>query len=141
MDINPSTVEQMAREYSRALENGVSVNESSVYEQLIILEEEQLDLLNCLSCRAPSRIGRTVNYLKNVIYRSLVILNRLNGGNSYIPSVRNAYCPPQNNVISRFMNIQLDIFVLMDKLSSPYSDRAELAMLENRKTALAASLI
>lgn len=143
MDINPNTVEQMAREYGRALENSnFPANNSSVYEQLIILEEEQLELLNCLNCRAPTRIGRTVNYLRNIIYRSLVIISRLNGDSSYIPSVRNTCCPSQqNNIFNRLITLQLDIFILLDKLTAPYSDRAELAMLENRKMSFLASLV
>ncbi len=142
MDINPNTVEQMAREYGRALENAnIPTNNSTAYEQLIILEEEQLELLNCLNSRGSSRMGRTVNYLRNVIYRSLVIISRLNGDNSYIPSVRNACCPNQQNIFNRLINLQLDIFILLDKLTAPYADRAELLMLENRKMATLATLV
>ena len=143
MDINPNTVEQMAREYGRALENAnIPANNSSIYEQLIILEEEQLELVNCLNLRAPSRTGRTVNYLRNVIFRSLVILSRLNGDGSYIPSVRNTCCPnQQTNIFNRLITLQLDIFILLDRLTTPFADRAELLNLENRKMALFASII
>lgn len=141
MDINPNTVEQMAREYNRVLENAGANDASSVYEQLIILEEEQLDLLNDISLRSSNRQNRTLSYLRNLVYRSLSVISRMNGDTSYIPSVRafQNQCSA-SSVLNRLMILQLDIFILLDRLTSSYSDRAELSMLENRKAALLAGL-
>lgn len=142
MDINPNTVEQMAREYNRTLNTPLSANNSGTLEQIIILEEEQLDLLNDFNTRQSStRVSRTVNYLRNLVYRSLAVLNRMNGNSSYIPSMRNTnFLCQQQNATNRLFNLQLDIFILLDRLTTDYADRAEISMLENRKAALLASL-
>lgn len=142
MDINPNTVEQMAREYNRTLNTPLTSDNSGTLEQIIILEEEQLDLLNDFNTRqSNARVSRTVNYLRNLVYRSLSVLNRMNGSPSYIPSMRNTtlMCP-QQSATNRLFNLQLDIFILLDRLTTDYSDRAEISMLENRKAALLASL-
>lgn len=142
MDINPTAVEQMAREYNRTLGALTASDDSGIYEQATILEEEQLDLLNEINVRSSNRLNRTVSYLKNVVFRSLAAINRANGNPSYIPSVRtqNVACSP-SSIMNRLMNLQLDIFIILDKLSAPYADRAELLMLENRKAALLASML
>lgn len=140
MDINPNTVEQMAREYSRSLGTSAAGGDAGVFEQAIILEEEQLDLLNDLNARSSNRLNRTAGYLKNLVYRSLSAISRLNGTSSYIPSVRSSPSVCQTAAAAaRLMNLQLDIFILLDRLSLPYADRAELLALENRKAALLAS--
>lgn len=133
MDINPADVQKLTKEYEKALSSGVN---DDVYERIIVLEETQLDLLDCL-LRA-SRCGRTINYLKNLTFRTLNILSVKNGESSYIPSVRT----PQScsSPLTRLLNAQLDVFLLLDKLDAPFADRAELLSLENRKTALIASL-
>ncbi len=132
MDIDPTAVEQMAREYKTALDT----LSDDVYERLTVLEEEQLDLLNDVNVRSSARLNRTVNYLKNLIFRSLSLISSAAGNGSYIPSVRST--SPSCNAFNRINALQLDIFVLLDKLTAPYSERAELAMLENRKAALLA---
>ena len=140
MDINPTTVEQLAREYSRAYAaNNVSDN-AAIFEQLTILEEEQLDLLNEINVRVSNRLNRTVGYLKNLVYRSLNAIGTLRSV-PYIPSVRNARLSCQNNALNRIANLQLDIFLLLDKLTGAYADYAELINLENRKQALIAGIL
>ncbi len=136
MEINPTDIQNMTREYERAL-SSVNPSQSEVIERLIILEENQLDYFDCLS--RSSRNGRTVNYLKNLNFRILNILAVKNGQPSYIPSVRTPE-PCCSSPLSRAMNAQLDIFILLDRLDTPFADRAELISLENRKASLLAML-
>lgn len=134
MDINPEDIQRMTREYERALAR--TGDNGDLYERLIVLEENQLEAFDCLL--RGSRCGRTITYLKNLSFRILNILSISSGQNSYIPSVRTpSSC---NNALSLANSAQLDIFVLIDRIDLPYADKAELIALENRKSALLASL-
>ncbi len=127
-------LEQLAREYRNALENSAQ-DGSSVIEQIIILEENQLDYLNGLIPRLPASSRRTANYFKNIVFRSLSKLNALIKNTSYVPSFRNVNVPCQS-LKNALLSTQISIFVLLDKLPLPYADIAEILSLENRKLAL-----
>ena len=130
-------MEQMAREYKQAM--AISPDDTTTIEQMILLEENQLDLLNDLSSLRSGATVRTVGYLKNLIFRSLSILNGLIGNTSYIPSLRNNPCPfSAPRAILNLYDQQLSIFILSDKLTdlSP----AFIAY-ENRKMSLIVALL
>lgn len=132
MEIKPDDIQNLAREYERVLQTGGG----DVLERLIILEENQIDYFDCLL--RTTRNARIVNYLKNLAFRALAILSTKNGQSAYIPSVRS----PEScaNSLSRALNTQVDIFILLDKYDAPFADKAELISLENRKAALIAAL-
>ena len=130
-------MEQMAREYRQAI--ALTSDDNTTVEQMILLEENQLDLLNDLSSlRSPATV-RTVGYLKNLIFRSLSILNGLIGNTSYIPSIRNNPCPcSAPRAILNLYDQQLSIFILSDKITDlPPSFIAY----ENRKMSLIVALL
>ena len=93
-------LEQLAREYRNALENSAQ-DGSSVIEQIIILEENQLDYLNGLIPRLPASSRRTANYFKNIVFRSLSKLNALIKNTSYVPSFRNVNVPSAEECFAR----------------------------------------
>ncbi len=132
MEINPAEIKKMTAEYANAL-SSLPVD---TWERIIVLEETQLDLIDCL-LRSP-RNGRTLNYLKSIIFRLLNILSSRNGATSYIPSVRTP--TPCNNPTVRLLNAQLDIYILLDRLDIPYAEKAEILSYENRKQAILSSL-
>ena len=115
----PNNLERLAREYRTALEN--SDDGAATIEQIVILEENQLDYLVGMLPRSSCQQRRTLNYIKNVIYRSLAKLNALIQNTSYIPSFRNVNVPCQS---------------LKSALPLPYSDIAEILSYENRKLGL-----
>ena len=129
----PNNLERLAREYRTALEN--SDDGAATIEQIVILEENQLDYLVGMLPRSSCQQRRTLNYIKNVIYRSLAKLNALIQNTSYIPSFRNVNVPGQS-LKSAFTSTQISIFVLLDRLPLPYSDMAEILSYENRKLGL-----
>ena len=106
---------------------------------MILLEENQLDLLNDLSSLRSGATVRTVGYLKNLIFRSLSLLNGFIGNTSYIPSLRNNPCPfSAPRAILNLYDQQLSIFILSDKLTdlSP-----SFVAYENRKMSLIVALL
>ena len=129
----PNNLERLAREYRTDLEN--SDDGAATIEQIVILEENQLDYLVGMLPRSSCQQRRTLNYIKNVIYRSLAKLNALIQNTSYIPSFRNVNVPCQS-LKSAFTSTQISIFVLLDRLPLPYSDIAEILSYENRKLGL-----
>lgn len=130
-------MEQMAREYKQAI--ALSADDTTTIEQMILLEENQLELLNDLSSLRSNATIRTVGYLKNLIFRSLSLLNGLIGNTSYIPSLRNNPCPySAPRAILNLYDQQLSIFILSDKLTDLPS--AFIAY-ENRKMSLIVALL
>lgn len=130
-------MEQMAREYKRAI--ALTADDNTTVEQIVLLEENQLELLNDLSSLRSNATVRTVGYLKNLIFRSLGILNELLGNSSYIPSLRNDPCPySAPRAILNLYDQQLSILILSDKL--PDLPPAFIAY-ENRKMSLIVALL
>lgn len=139
MDTN--NFEQMAREYRDVLSTAspVSVDSSNYLEQIINLNESQLDWVYELRRCARSPLAcKMANYLKNLICRSLVVATRLLNGSTYMPAFRNP-CRFCGNPLARLINAQIDIFVLLDKLSSLRNDLNELILIENRKMSILAA--
>lgn len=130
-------MEQMAKEYKQAM--ALSSDNSTTLEQIVLLEENQLELLNDLSSLRSNATVRTIGYLKNLIFRSLGILNSLLGNPSYIPSLRNNACPySAPRAILGLYDQQLSVFVLADKLPDL---PAALIDYENRKMSLIVALL
>ena len=136
MDVDQKVVEKLAKEYSKTLVVA-STADTTVLEQISILEEEQLDILSDPTFRGNQRINKTVAYLKNLIFRTLTIISKAKGEGAYLPSVRTVRC--QNNTLNRLNVIQIDVFILLDKLPDK-NDITELLILENRKAAIIATL-
>lgn len=136
MDLDSKTMEKMAKEYAHTLASSDGADLTTL-ERLIILEEEQLDVLSDPTLRGNARINKTVAYLKNLTFRTLTLLSKAKGEETYIPSVRTVRCP-NNNPVSRLLNTQIDVFILMDKLDA--RDKTELLILENRKCALLSTM-
>lgn len=133
--------EQMAREYKTALAAVPVINGSgdTYLEQIITLSEDQLDALNDNTCtRTPLGIKMN-NYLRNLTYRTLSVATELLNGGCYIPAFRNVSRGNPNTALRRLINDQIDIFILLDRLSAIRSDLGELSMLENRKMAILAA--
>ncbi len=130
-------MEQMAREYKQAI--ALTGDDNTTIEQMILLEENQLDMLNDLSSLRSAATVRTVGYLKNLIFRSLSVLNGLLGNTSYIPSIRNNPCPfSAPRAVLSLYDQQLSILILSDKLSSLPSS---FIAYENRKLSLIVALL
>lgn len=125
-------IEKMAREYRQALESSEASGVPSV-EQIITLEENQLDCLNALLPRVSLPARRTINYIKNIVFRLLQKLNLLLHNDAYVPSFRNVNIQG-TYLVNALLNTQISIFALYDKLPLPYNDLAEILSLENRKT-------
>ena len=134
MDVDQKVMEKLAKEYSKTL--AASSVDTTISEQISILEEEQLDILSDPTFRGSARINKTVAYLKNLTFRTLFLLSK-GRGEEYLPSVRTTRC--QNNPLNRLSAIQTDVFILLDKLPDK-NDITELLILENRKAAIIATL-
>ncbi|NLL55998.1 MAG: hypothetical protein GX242_02160 [Clostridiales bacterium] len=138
--MNTTNFEQMAREYRDALANmPMSVDSSNYLEQIITLNENQLDcIFELRRCARTQLACKLANYLKNLIFRSLAIATRLLNGDTYLPSFRNPhrFC---SNALARLINAQIDIFVVLDRLSPLRNDLNELIHIENRKMAILAA--
>ena len=130
-------MERMAREYKQAI--ALSADDNTTIEQMILLEENQLDMLSELSSLRSNATVRTVGYLKNLVFRSLSILNNLIGNPSYVPSVRNAPCVlSAPRAILSLYDQQLSVLLLSDKLSDL---PASFLSYENRKLSLIVALL
>lgn len=133
--------EQMAREYKNALAAMPINTDSATYlERIIILGENQLSAYNdfMLTLRYPLS-QKMLNYLKTLTYQSLVVATKLLNGSLYIPPYRNIGRGNPSTALCRMINDQIDIFILLDKLSSARTDLNELIDLENRKMAIMAA--
>ena len=130
-------MEKMAKEYKQAI--ALSVDDNTTIEQMILLEENQLDMLNDLSSLRSNATVRTVGYLKNLIFRSLSVLNALLGNTNYIPSIRNNQCPfSASRAILSLYDQQLSILILSDKLTDL---PPAFVAYENRKLTLITALL
>jgi hypothetical protein len=132
----------MAREYRDALVSSERRVDSATYlEQIINLNELQLDCICELKrCARTPLACKMVNYLRHLIWRSLTVATRLLDGSTYLPTFRNTGCRPCTNPLQRMINAQIDIFILLDKLSPLRNDLAELIYIENRKMSILAAL-
>ncbi|HKL74009.1 MAG TPA: hypothetical protein VJ903_03880 [Clostridia bacterium] len=137
--MDTSNFEQMAREYRDVLASAPAMVDSNTYlEQIINLNENQLDWVYELRRSSRTQLAyKLANYLKNLISRSLIIATRLLNGSTYIPTFRNP-CRFCGNPLARLINAQIDIFVLLDKVSALRNDLNELIHIENRKMAILA---
>ena len=139
MQIDTDTVEKMAREYNQALSNyNISDSSTNLLERLILLAENQLDIINFLLCCPQSRYcSKILNYLKTLKTNSIININRLLDRGEYIPSFRNPErtLNYQNSYI-KLVDLQIDIFILLDKLSLVREDIENLLILENRSMAV-----
>lgn len=135
MQVDPGTIEKMAREYNQVLSSyEISDNASNIIEKIITLSENQLDVINFMLCQPQSRhCSKILNYLKTLITSAIIALNRLLNRGEYIPPFRN---PPRSpryiSAFARLVDIQLDIFVLLDKLMHLRTDLTDILILENR---------
>lgn len=135
-------MELLAKEYNKVLSeytNNAVSDEKSILERVMILLEEQAEIIEINSRCGSSRINKTLAYIKNLTYRSIVKVNQMLENSAYIPSFQ----AKQNNVgsvINRLIEIQINIFILLDKLQGEYASRAELLQWENRKTAFLATI-
>lgn len=143
-DINYETpnMEMLAKEYNKVLNeyNNSNADDSSLLERVMILLETQIEIIEINSRCCCNRINKTLSYIKNLTYRSIVKVNEMLSSSAYIPTFRNSLVNV-NGSISRLLEIQIDIFILLDKLQAEYLSRAELLQWENRKTAFLSSLL
>lgn len=136
-------MEMLAKEYNKVLSeyvNNATTDDKSILERVMILLEDQAEIIEINSRSCSNRINKTLSYIKNLTYRSIVKVNQMLGNSAYIPSFHTNQ-GSVNAMVGRLLEIQIDIFVLLDKLQSEYTTRAELLQWENRKTAFLASLI
>ena len=129
-------LENYAKEYRQSI--AAAATNGTVYEQVTVLLENQFDLLS--ACLAGNRLSlKKINFLKNAVYCSLIIVDGLMQGKGYAPSFRNAQ-PQCSNIKNQLLGIQIDIFVLLNGLDAPFSTLAELYDNENRKAIFIQSL-
>lgn len=138
MDINGMNMEELAKAYRANLAATEPTDRSTTIEAMINLSEAQLDVLNQTIC-SSARQNKNINYLKNITYRSIVLLNSLISAESYVPPFRNYGRNSNPNYVSRLNELQIDIFVLADKLTYA-QDLAQILNLENRKMSIIAIL-
>ncbi|MDD4315975.1 MAG: hypothetical protein PHC84_02315 [Clostridia bacterium] len=139
MQVDTGTIEKMAREYNQVLSNyDISDNATNIIERLIMLSEDQLDIINCMLCQPQIRYcSKILNYLKTLITSAIIALNRLLNRGEYIPPFRNPRCNQSYSAaFMRLVELQLDIFVLLDKLAPLRSDITNVLILENRVMAV-----
>jgi hypothetical protein len=135
MQVDPGTIEKMAREYNQVLSSyEISDSASNIIEKIISLSEDQLDIINLMLCQQLSRYcAKILYYLKTLITSAIIALNRLLNRGEYIPPFRT---PPHNqryiSAYARLVETQLDIFVLLDKLTQLRNDLTDILILENR---------
>jgi len=132
--MNVDYMEEMAREYAKVLKPKSKENEAEILSRLTVLEERQTDIIDALLCGCPSTAVRALNYLKNLIFRSLNAISVKLGAGAYIPPAERAFC--EEATVAALANLQIDIFILLDKLDDPSS----LCPIENRKCSIIALL-
>jgi hypothetical protein len=143
MQLDTDAVERMAREYNQALSNfNISDSSLNILERLINIIENQLDIINFLLCCPQSRhCSKILNYLKTLKTNSVIKINRLMDRGEYIPSFRNPERTLnfQNSFI-KLVDLQIDVFVLLDRLSQFREDLTDVLILENRSMAIISSI-
>ncbi len=143
-DINydAPNMELLAKEYNKVLSEykTSSSDDSNILERVMLLLESQIEIIEIISRCFCNRISKTLSYIKNLTYRSIVKVNEMLGSSAYIPTFRSSQVNA-NGSINRLLEIQIDIFTLLDKLQNEYLIRAELLQWENRKTAFLSSLL
>lgn len=135
MQIDTQSMEKMAREYNQVLSNyDISDSSAGLLEKIIILSENQLDIINYMLCCPQSKqCKKSLNYLKTLITTAIIALHKLLDQGDYLPSFRNSdnMYNYQNSYI-KLTSLQLDIFILLDKLALVRNDIINIQMLENR---------
>lgn len=135
MQIDTQSMEKMAREYNQVLSNyDITDSSSGLLEKIIILSENQLDIINnMLYFNQSKQCKKSLNYLKNLIITAIIAIHKLLDKGDYVPSFRNPdnMTSYQNSYI-KLTSLQLDNFILLDKLALVRNDIANIQMLENR---------
>ena len=132
-------METLAREYSKALKCPTLAQATKLYEKIILHEARQLEILGDLSYRASDSALHAVNYLKNLISRSLTLASNAARNENY--TEKSGQCKGKFlSDVALLGSIQLDIFVLLDKVGIYHKNYLELAAIENRKCAVIALL-
>ncbi len=129
------SVEKMAREYSQSLANyNISDSSSNLIERIIVIVENQLEIINYLVCVVQSRpSSKILNYLKTLKTTSVMALNKLANKGDYVPAFRNSERTIGYQAsYARLVNMQIDIFVLLDKLAQEKNNITDVLILENR---------
>lgn len=139
MQLDTDTVERMAREYSQSLSDfSISDTASNLIERIILLSENQLDIINYMLCFPQSRrCSKILNYLKTLKTASIVAMYRLLNRGDYLPPFRN----PERLIgyqasYAKLVDIQIDIFILLDRLTQARENITDILILENRAMAI-----
>lgn len=135
MQLDTDTVERMAREYNQSLAGyNITDSSSALIERIILFSQDQLDLINFMLCYPQSRhCSKVLNYLKTLVTSSIIALNKVLDRGEYTPPFRNAdrtmgYYPS----FTKLVDIQIDKFVLLDKLVQIKENIINVLILENR---------
>jgi|GEM_PF-1688672 len=137
-------MEMLAKEYNKVLSDytmGNTTDDNSILERIMLLLEDQVELMEINTRCFSFRVVKTWAYIKSLTYRSIVKINQMLNNSAYIPSFGNGQLNNMSTLVNRLLEIQIDIYTLLDKLKGGYESRAELLQFENRKTAFLASLI
>lgn len=134
--MDEKTMEKMAREYREIL----AAPNGDAIDRIVNLEEQQLDCLDDVLYRSTNRpnVNRAASYLKTLTYRILSLLATIQK-ETYLPSVRSR--SPLPNPLSKLYDLQVDLFVLYDRLDRNYDELSELLSLENKKAALLCGIL
>lgn len=145
MGIDNESIEKMAAEYKNVMVNSnidFSDTFSQFVERCISFIEDQIDIINSVFYRPQSKIStKILNYLKTIKTYSIIELNKLLMAGNYIPNFRN---PDRFQTMqfsySKLIDLQLDIFVTLDKLCKYGKDLSAVLILENRSMSLINSI-
>ncbi len=135
MQIDTDAIEKMAREYNKSLSNyNISNSSTSILERIILISEDQLEIINYLLCFFQTRqTSKVLNYLKTLKTSSIISMNRLLEQGDYIPPFRNSErtIGVQASYL-KLVDMQIDVFILLDKLFQTTDNLQNILILENR---------
>lgn len=135
MQLDTDAVERMAREYNQSLSDyTISDSATNIIERIINLAEDQLDIINYMLCFPQTRhCSKILNYLKTLITSSIMAMNKLLDRGDYVPPFRNPRrLSGYQTSFDRLVDLQIDKFILLDKLSQIRTDINNILILENR---------
>lgn len=135
MPLDIDSIEKMAREYNQSLANyNISDSSTNILERTILISENQLEIINYLLCLIQTRSSNKIfNYLKTLKTASIMTMNKLANKGDYIPAFRNTERTMGYQAsYAKLVDMQIDIFVLLDKAVQIREDIIDAVILENR---------
>lgn len=132
-------MENLAREYNAALRNSGESTESLISSAEEIIERQLAIINTLLFC---GRESETLSYLESLKQTSLRDLRALLGDTNDVPSVAGRLRQSDRRAVaSRLVNLQIELFTILDLLKKKGSEVDTVISRENRAMAFIAALI